>query len=317
MMKKNCKAMKLRSWAWIIILIAGISHSAIGQQDPQYSMHMLNGMSIHPAYAGSLGGLSANVLYRNQWVGFEGAPKTVSANAQLRYFRDQLGTGVSVFNDKIGVFNRSAFNVAQAYHLRIDQLTVAFGMQASFEQFAARLTDVNPVLIGDDKFAGNISKSVMNFGAGLFVYSDKFWFGASMPHFLKSKWEIVDGSNSYLSNHVFISGGGVLGIGVVQVKPSMMLKKSAVWDKTVNAPMQFEFGCSVYAMSKFGLGVNYRLGDAIIYLAEFQINDSFKVAYGYDQTTSNLRRYSSGTHEILLRYTFNNGGKAISSPRLF
>lgn len=97
----------------------------------------------------------------------------------------------------------------------------------------------------------------------------------------------------------------------------MMLKKAGVLDREVDAPFQMEFGCSVYAMSKFGLGFNYRLRDAIIYLAEFQINDNFKLAYGYDQTVSNLRGYSNGTHEILMRYSFNNGGKAISSPRLF
>jgi type IX secretion system PorP/SprF family membrane protein len=300
-----------------LIILLQFAGQLNAQQDPQYSMHMLNGMSIHPGYAGSLGGLSANVLYRNQWVGFDGAPKTISANAQLRYFRDQLGTGVSVFNDKIGVFNRSSMNIAQAYHVRLDMLTVSFGLQASLEQFSANLVDVNPVLIGDDKFAGNIAKSIVNFGSGVYVYSDKFWFGASMPHFLKSKWSEVDGSNSYLSNHLFLSTGGVLDLGVAQLKPSMMLKKAGVLDREVDAPFQMEFGCSVYAMSKFGLGFNYRLRDAIIYLAEFQINDNFKLAYGYDQTVSNLRGYSNGTHEILMRYSFNNGGKAISSPRLF
>ena len=311
------KNMKTGNWLLAIVVLVVSLTKGYAQQDPQYSMHMLNGMSIHPAYAGSLGGLSANVLYRNQWVGFDGAPKTISANAQMRYFRDQLGSGVSFFSDKVGVFNRSTLNVAQSYHLHVDQLTVAFGMQASMEQFVAKLSEVNPVLVGDDKFAGNISKSVINFGAGVYVYNDKFWFGASMPHLLKSKLSTLDESNPYLTNHLFVSTGGVLDVGVVQVKPSLMLKKSGVMDKTSDSPMQFEMGCSVYAMSKFGLGLNYRLKDAIIYLAEFQINDAFKIAYGYDQTTSNLRRYSNGTHEILLRYTFNNGGKALSSPRLF
>jgi len=299
----------------VILMVAPYWMAA--QQDPQYTMHMLNGMSIHPGYAGSLGGVSANVLYRNQWVGFDGAPKTISANAQLRYYQDQLGTGVSMFNDQVGVFNRSAVNVAQAYHLRIDQLTVSFGLQASFEQFVARLSDVNPVLVGDEKFANNLSKSVFNVGTGVYVYNDKFWLGASVPHILKSNWDEVDGSNSYLANHAFVSGGGVLDVGVVQVKPSMLIKKAGILDKKLDAPMQFELGCSVYAMSRFGIGVNYRLRDALIYIAEFQINDAFKLAYAFDQTTSNLMTYSNGTHEILLRYSFNNGGKALSSPRLF
>jgi type IX secretion system PorP/SprF family membrane protein len=304
--------MKNISKGWLIILMSVLSLSGFAQQDPQYSMHLLNGMSIHPGYAGSLGGISANVLYRSQWSGMAGAPKTISANAQMRYFKDQLGTGIQFFNDRIGVFNRTSVSVAQAYHLRLDPLTIAFGLQTSYQQFSANLTDTNPVDVQDPVFGSNVSKSIFNFGAGVYAYSDKFWFGASMPYFLKSKWNDGLGTiDPYLANHWFVSGGGILDVSIFQIKPSMMIKKSS------NAPVAFETGCSVYAFSKFGLGVNYRIKDALMFIGEFQVNDNFKLAYCYDKTTSALRSFNNGTHEILLRYTMNNGGKATSSPRLF
>ena len=297
---------------WLMIGISALSLNVFAQQDPQYSMHLLNGMSVHPGYAGSLGGISANVLYRNQWSGMDGAPKTISANAQMRYFKDQLGTGIQFFNDKIGLFNRASVSVAQAYHLRLDPLTVSFGLQTSYQQFSGNLADANPVDIGDPSFLGNVSKSIFNFGAGVYAYSDKFWFGASMPYFLKSKWSDGIGTiDPFLANHWFVSGGGVLDVSIFQIKPSMMIKKSSA------APVAFETGCSVYAFSKFGLGVNYRIKDALMFIGEFQINDNFRLAYGYEQTTSGLRSFNNGTHEILLRYNLNNGGKATSSPRLF
>ncbi len=297
---------------WLMIGISALSLNVFAQQDPQYSMHLLNGMSVHPGYAGSLGGISANVLYRNQWSGMDGAPKTISANAQMRYFKDQLGTGIQFFNDKIGLFNRASVSVAQAYHLRLDPLTVSFGLQTSYQQFSGNLADANPVDIGDPSFLGNVSKSIFNFGAGVYAYSDKFWFGASMPYFLKSKWSDGVGTiDPFLANHWFVSGGGVLDLSIFQIKPSMMIKKSSA------APVAFETGCSVYAFSKFGLGVNYRIKDALMFIGEFQINDNFRLAYGYEQTTSGLRTFNNGTHEILLRYNLNNGGKATSSPRLF
>lgn len=295
-----------------MIGISALSLNVFAQQDPQYSMHLLNGMSVHPGYAGSLGGISANVLYRNQWSGMEGAPKTISANAQMRYFKDQLGTGIQFFNDKIGLFNRASVSVAQAYHLRLDPLTVSFGLQTSYQQFSGNLADANPVEIGDPSFLGNVSKSIFNFGAGVYAYSNKFWFGASMPYFLKSKWSDGIGTiDPFLANHWFVSGGGVLDVSIFQIKPSMMIKKSSA------APVAFETGCSVYAFSKFGLGVNYRIKDALMFIGEFQINDNFRLAYGYEHTTSGLRSFNNGTHEILLRYNLNNGGKATSSPRLF
>ena len=297
---------------WLMIGISALSLNVFAQQDPQYSMHLLNGMSVHPGYAGSLGGISANVLYRNQWSGMDGAPKTISANAQMRYFKDQLGTGIQFFNDKIGLFNRASVSVAQAYHLRLDPLTVSFGLQTSYQQFSGNLSEATPVDVTDPSFATNISKSIFNFGAGVYAYSDKFWFGASMPYFLKSKWSDGIGTiDPFLANHWFVSGGGVLDVSIFQIKPSMMIKKSSA------SPVAFETGCSVYAFSKFGLGVNYRIKDALMFIGEFQINDNFRLAYGYEQTTSGLRSFNNGTHEILLRYNMNNGGKATSSPRLF
>jgi type IX secretion system PorP/SprF family membrane protein len=271
-------------------------------------------MAIHPGYAGSLGGVSANVLYRNQWTGMTGAPKTFSANAQMRYFKDQLGTGLVFFNDQIGVFSRNAVNVAQAYHVRLDELTVSFGLQASFQQLSGNLTSLKPVEADDKAFAANVSKSALNFGSGVYAYSDIFWFGFSIPYFLKSKWTQIDNGDvvdPYLVNHMFISGGGVLRAGAFQFKPSMLVKKS------YQSPYSIEAGCTVYAFSKFGLGANYRLGDAVEFIGEFQIDDNLRLAYGFERTVSNLQAFNNGTHEIMLRYHFNNGGKAVTSPRLF
>jgi type IX secretion system PorP/SprF family membrane protein len=298
----------------LFMVISLASVVSMAQQDPQYSMHYLNGMAIHPGYAGSLGGVSANVLYRNQWTGMTGAPKTFSANAQMRYFKDQLGTGLVFFNDQIGVFSRNAVNVAQAYHVRLDELTVSFGLQASFQQLSGNLTSLKPVEADDKAFAANVSKSALNFGSGVYAYSDKFWFGFSIPYFLKSKWTQIDNGDvvdPYLVNHMFISGGGVLRAGAFQFKPSMLVKKS------YQSPYSIEAGCTVYAFSKFGLGANYRLGDAVEFIGEFQIDDNLRLAYGFERTVSNLQAFNNGTHEIMLRYHFNNGGKAVTSPRLF
>jgi type IX secretion system PorP/SprF family membrane protein len=295
---------------FMVISLASVVLRA--QQDPQYSMHYLNGMAIHPGYAGSLGGVSANVLYRNQWTGLTGAPKTFSANAQMRYFKDQLGTGLVFFNDQIGVFSRNAVNVAQAYHVRLDELTVSFGLQASFQQFSGNLTATKPVEAGDQAFAANVSKSILNFGSGVYAYSDKFWFGFSIPYFLKSKWSNgVESVDPYLTNHMFISGGGILRAGAFQFKPSMLVKKS------YQSPYSIEAGCTVYAFSTFGLGANYRFGDALEFIGEFQIDDNLRLAYGFERTVSSLQAFNNGTHEIMLRYHFNNGGKAVTSPRLF
>lgn len=62
----------------IVLLIAFTGKSVWAQQDAMYSQYMFNTLAINPAYAGSRDITSATALYRDQWVGIEGAPKTAT-----------------------------------------------------------------------------------------------------------------------------------------------------------------------------------------------------------------------------------------------
>ena len=89
----------------IKLLILGTFILAItsmhGQQDPQYTQYMYNMNVLNPAYAGSQGTLSIGVLGRTQWVGFEGAPRTITAAIHAPIGRKK-GLGLSVIADEIG-----------------------------------------------------------------------------------------------------------------------------------------------------------------------------------------------------------------------
>lgn len=305
-----------------VLLMLSASIVVKAQQDPQYSLYMLNGMSIHPGYAGSLGGISANMLYRKQWLGIQEAPRTVAANVQMRYFDERLGSGISMYNDKMGVFNRSVVNYAQAYHLILPKFTVSFGLQGSLQQFSARLTDIYNAhnesgimeISYDQAFINNVNKMVLNFGGGVYAYNDKFWFGASMPSMLKPKWDydLRSGNTAYSITHSFVSAGAVVDAGpIFQIKPSMLLKVAQ------NSPKSLEFSCSAYANQKYGFGLSYRLNESLIFLSEIQLNENFKMAYAYDHQLSKFNVYNNGSHEIMIRYLINGSSANKGTSRLF
>ena len=56
------------------------------QYFPLLSQYISNGLILNPAYAASREVLSVNFLYRDQWVGFSGAPEyeTFTAHAPLK-----------------------------------------------------------------------------------------------------------------------------------------------------------------------------------------------------------------------------------------
>ena len=110
-----------------IILVFLLSATFMrAQQDPQYTQYMYNTMSVNPAYAGSRGQLSIAALYRSQWVGLDGAPKTQTLNLHSPIRNSKLGYGISIVNDNIGdgVVQETYFDAVIGQAVKIGELRV-------------------------------------------------------------------------------------------------------------------------------------------------------------------------------------------------
>src|SRR4051812_12794491 len=84
------------------------SNIASAQQDAMFSQYMFNQLAINPAYAGSRNVLAATAIYRNQWVGIEGAPKTGTFTVDAPFARERVGLGAQIITDKLGVTKTNA-----------------------------------------------------------------------------------------------------------------------------------------------------------------------------------------------------------------
>ena len=131
------------------------SVSAMTQQLPLYSQYMMNGFLLNPAVAGSDGFTTLNLTAREQWLGFENAPKTHSFSFQTRVLKKsyiikslsarkkiyrpstkgRVGLGGYIFNDKNGLVQRTGLQLTYAYHIWLDQTQLSFGLSGSFFQF--------------------------------------------------------------------------------------------------------------------------------------------------------------------------------------
>ena len=153
-------------------------------------------------------------------------------------------------------------------------------------------------------------------GLGLFYNTDKFYLGASLPSILMSRITDLDLIKSGLQKtnkqHIFINSGYVFDINEdVKLKPSTLMKIVR------GAPIEFDFNTNVWLKNMVGLGVSYRTGDAIVGMAELQLNRQLRIGYAYDYTTSQLRNYAGSTHEVMFRYEFGKESKNIKSTRYF
>src|SRR5688572_22742609 len=91
----------------IILLNAALLFVSMAQaqQDARFNQYMFNPLGINPAYAGSREVLSTVLLWRNQWVGFEGAPVTQTLAIHGALVRRKMGLGFQITNDNNGPRN--------------------------------------------------------------------------------------------------------------------------------------------------------------------------------------------------------------------
>jgi len=292
------------------------------QQDVMYSQYMNNMLNTNPAYAGNKTENNITALYRKQWVNVDGAPTTGSISWDYRKEDSNVGYGVQIYNDKLGIETSTGFNAFYSYHIPFEKSSLIFGLSAGVMNYrAAYLTGTNPTTGGgvDPSFQEDLNSILPTAGIGAIYTTDKWYLGLSSPALLKTKiynnnFQVVSSAN----NRYFLTGGYIFDISpILKFKPSVMLKANN------GTSLHYDINLNGWFSNGVGLGISYRSNDAVVGMVEFQIIPGFTLGYSYDYLTSNLKTYSSGTHELMLRFEFDSWTRTdglhrrVQSPRYY
>lgn len=295
---------------------------ASAQQDPEYTHYMYNMNVINPAYAkGTQAMLDLGVLYRSQWAGIEGAPKTFNFFGHIP-LNKKIEMGVSIISDDIGdgAKKEDNFYADFAYVLDVNsKAKLSLGLKAGFTSFK---TNFNGFVFQsgdastDAAFAENINNVFPNIGAGAYYFTDNYYLGLSAPNLFSSKHiEERSGINAFGSEsiHVFFTGGYVFNLSeTLKLKPAFMSKI------VEGSAVSLDLSANVLFNEKFELGAAYRFDDSVSALMNVKVSPSISIGYAYDYTTSNLGQFNSGTHEIFMLFNIDLLGKGFDkSPRFF
>jgi len=310
---------KLIKAGLILSAVLVLNQSARAQFEPQFTQYMFNEMFINPAYAGSREQISATMVYRNQWVGLEGAPKTQTASIHGPLMNKKLGLGLTIMNESIGVTKQLAVYGNYAYRIQVGSNgAFAMGLQAGFINHQENLSEVITNEENDNEFLFNTPRVVLpNAGYGMYYNTDKFFVGLSIPRMFKNEVSgdgTADVSNSFEFKywHYYLTSGYVFPVSEnIKMKPSVMIKA------VQGAPLNADLTLQALFMDVFWLGISYRTEDSFSALGTFQVTPKLRIGYSYDYTTTELSNYSNGTHEINLGYDFSFTKKKIVTPRYF
>ena len=305
----------LKILAFMMVVLT--SSTAIGQQDPSFTQYMYNTMTVNPAYAGTRDVLSANLLYRSQWIGIEGAPQTQTLTLHSPISDGQMGLGFNVINDQIGPVSETKVNGTYSYILPIDRYTnISFGINAGAELFNIDFSELNIFDEQDASFQNNVDNKISpQVGLGAMIYNDLFYVSLSAPRILRTEYyDAEDNSNTVARSrvHYYLTAGYVFDVNDnIRFKPSILSRYVS------GSPLRVDVSANFLINDEFSIGASYRLSSSYGVMTSYQISDTLLAGVSYDRDSSELRNFNDGTFEIFLRFELFKKYRKMYTPRFF
>jgi len=310
--------------------------TATAQQDPQYTQFMYNKLPQNAGYTGAREVLSIRALYRAQWVGNKSggtsrAPQTASFSIHSPLKNEHFALGFYYTNDRLGQEHKNQFNGSFAYRVALGKkVKLSIGINAGIYWYKYNALNEITRDPGDPLLQQNVSRVLPDVGAGLYLYHPNFYFGASVPNFIKGDLNIKNGVGDARRVAHFVSmAGGVIPAGkVLKIRPQIQYRYVA--DGVYKMPHTFDFNLSLLIYNRVNIGGQYRTsfgnknngvkltnGDSFDAMIEVWPTKQLMIGYSYDYTLSKLGDYNNGSHEVIIGYDFGKEKKRTITPRYF
>lgn len=324
-----------RSIYLAVVLLAACGLHA--QQRPEYTQYILNNYILNPALSGIENYTDIKMSARDQWVGLDGAPQTMYLTVHMPIGKKDLktsatsfqipgenprgsaywqnytasephhGVGLSIVNDKTGLYNRFSADVSYAYHIGISPRTnLAAGFAGGIQKIGHN--GAKSVFNNGDPFdpaqgnTADIYKIKPDLSAGLWLYSANYFVGLSAQQIIPQKVSLLNDAPGFsLVPHLFATAGYRFLLNEdINAIPSVLVKYISP------ANPQFDINMKLQYRDLFWMGGSYRFQNGYAAMLGLNVGNTFNVGYAYDFTTTQLNTVSRGTHEIVIGFLIGN-----------
>ncbi|MEO6039052.1 MAG: type IX secretion system membrane protein PorP/SprF, partial [Saprospiraceae bacterium] len=265
-------------------------------------------------------------VYRNQFIGLDGAPKTVALSFNMPYNGERLAFGINLVQHSIGITRILNLDLIPfAYLIPMRYGTLSFGIQVGIRQFSQNWGDKRIEVVqttGDVAIpTEDNTKILVNPGAGVFYKSDHWYAGVALPRILHSNIDFSTiGAGDDISHEVwhFNAMGGYTFTpnDNLTITPQTLLKYAQ------HAPFEADINLTLLLKNKFSGGITYRTGggetsaagESIDFLLGLQATEKLFFCLSYDLGLTSLRRSHHGSAELTARYWFNPPAASADNP---
>ena len=306
----------MRKIIFILFVLLGWALTLKAQQLPLYNQYMLNGYLINPAVAGSDGYTSFNLTARSQWLGIPNAPNSQVISYQTRLLKrsfivrgnsvrkktfrpsrsGRVGLGAYVFNDMNGAISRTGIHASYAYHIRIKENQLSFGLGGTFYQF--HIKDLEFFEEDEPLIAEGIYEPIIVPDAdfGVYYLSYHYYAGISVKNVMQSYLKLGNRSlEGYrLYRHYYVTGGYRFDINLrFSLEPSVLMRMSSQLSPQVDVNLK------AYFMENIWAGLSFRTNGSIVSLFGVKV-ERYYFGYAFDMGFNSIMRRTFGSHEFML-----------------
>ncbi len=293
----------------IIVILSFFSLVTFGQQYPWWTQYKSNQTVLNPAFCGTKKLLDIRVNYRNQWTGFDGAPKTYVLALNSRLMKGKLGVGGFIFKDDIGPFKNFNGSVTAAYHLKFDDSELSFGVQGNYMRQKFNGNDITLRNQQDKAINQYTEDKAGNFDGsfGLVYYNDRFHIGVAANNIASSTLEYYKNDTVKKGKYINAPHYNISAGYNWADNPDFVFENSVLAAYVNGMPFSFDYTLRLHMKKQLMAGLSFRFGDAIALQLGYTIQEKIQISYSYDFVTSPLKKYQSGSHEIKFIFSSNLG----------
>lgn len=320
---------RARTFIFHIVMVLMSAGCIYAQKEPQYTQYMYNIGTFNPAYVGTVETPDITGLYRAQWTGIPGAPRTIRFGVNFPLPNEKTGLGFNVVNDQLGPTSQTYIDLAYSYEINVSEdIFLSFGIDAGGSLLNVDFSKGDFQVINDPLLQSqDVNSFYPTIGAGVFLYQDYWYLGLSVPNFLTDGIYNDEVAGIVEDKQQFNLIGGY----VWDLNEDLKFKPAFLLNYLSGSPVNLNLSANFLINDAFTAGVSYRLDNAVSGLAGFQVSGSTFIGYSYDYNTNALGDYAQGSHELILKFYLGNiggtgrerspkikeKGRQIDSPRFF
>lgn len=317
---------RMRIYWILMVCFIGILGKAFSQQDPHFSLPYYNQMSFNPSVIGSKNCMSATLTGNFQMIGVRDAPMNWTFGLDMPFAfgktrQNAIGFGIVGYGVYEGTSSGGAMRFAINYkRCKLGPGDLAFGIDLGLatRRFNNPLWIIPPEHPDTNLPDPNMAGEAFDMGIGISYTGDNFYAGVSCTHLNAGS---ISTMNYTFNKQMYFNGGGFIPMGPNKnwrLNPNAFVRTDFA---TVNFNVGINALCYFNENKAMIFGSSYRYTDVvginIGYAMRFKEGKKGMMLIGYnmDLHTSRFGMMGTTSHELVLRFCFQN--KDVKFQRIF